>query len=524
MNRWLPLSMALLALGSCTDVDLYASDGTGVPLKDRISVEGTVCSPLPAGKQFPVKVMFLLDASGDATSKAAIIGAVQKVFERFASSSAYFGVIAFHHAAASLVPAGFDRGVQLSTVPVVYSNFKDNSADQTRSLVNALDLARALISGDMSTSCAGLVSRTRYLVVLVTTGAHTAMDSACNSGTATANCKASMGQAACESCMVSESASAVRALADRFQAGELVIEPFYLHTGAPDPVASAQLTQLSIVAGAPLVDSDYAGAEAKLVAVDYRPLTRRITRKLVLAYNRNARAIDGAIKVDSDGDGIPDEDEIKLGTDPLHADTDLDGLSDKVELVAGMNPLSPDTVAGCDPLGDADHDGLTDCEEKILGSNPCMGDTDADGVPDLIEFLAGTDFLRAEGTRDDDADGIPNLDELRAHTDPRSADVRLYSDKGYTYREIEAPDNELGQSCTEIHVSNISLVATKKTDEHPEGQNDIYVYVWSAPADQREAPGIGRLSVYPVIFVPPDKHNPPGPSLFVNDEDFELKP
>lgn len=42
----------------------------------------------------------------------------------------------------------------------------------------------------------------------------------------------------------------------------------------------------------------------------------------------------------TDGDGIPDYYETKLGTDQLLIDTDGDGLDDMTEVVLGYNPIS----------------------------------------------------------------------------------------------------------------------------------------------------------------------------------------
>ena len=46
---------------------------------------------------------------------------------------------------------------------------------------------------------------------------------------------------------------------------------------------------------------------------------------------------------DTDGDGITDEDEKRLGTDPEKADSDGDGIPDGLELQLGLNPLSKKT-------------------------------------------------------------------------------------------------------------------------------------------------------------------------------------
>ncbi len=44
---------------------------------------------------------------------------------------------------------------------------------------------------------------------------------------------------------------------------------------------------------------------------------------------------------DSDGDGLTDELEKAIGTNPHNADTDGDGVSDSQEVAAGTNPLDP---------------------------------------------------------------------------------------------------------------------------------------------------------------------------------------
>lgn len=89
---------------------------------------------------------------------------------------------------------------------------------------------------------------------------------------------------------------------------------------------------------------------------------------------------------DSDGDGLTDAHETRIGTNPFDPDTDKDGLSDGEEvLVQKTDPLNPDT----------DWDGLTDgAEVNVYKTNPLDPDTDDGGVTDGHEVIEdGTDPL-----------------------------------------------------------------------------------------------------------------------------------
>jgi hypothetical protein len=101
------------------------------------------------------------------------------------------------------------------------------------------------------------------------------------------------------------------------------------------------------------------------------------------------------VQVDSDGDGLLDDDEDTVyGTDPLDLDTDDDGLNDGDEVALGTDPLD----------ADSDDDGLPDGAEVELGTDPLDPDTDDDGLFDGTEVGLGTDPLDA----DSDNDGIPD--------------------------------------------------------------------------------------------------------------------
>jgi len=89
--------------------------------------------------------------------------------------------------------------------------------------------------------------------------------------------------------------------------------------------------------------------------------------------------------VDSDNDGITDDVEVTLGTDPFNSDTDGDGLNDGAEVNQYLT----------DPLNaDSDSDGISDGYEVTHASDPLTNDsaldTDGDGFNNLDEFINGT--------------------------------------------------------------------------------------------------------------------------------------
>ncbi len=97
---------------------------------------------------------------------------------------------------------------------------------------------------------------------------------------------------------------------------------------------------------------------------------------------------------DSDGDGIPDEEELRLGMNPNNA---------------------------ADALFDADRDGLTALDEYRAGTDPRNPDTDGDGRPDGDEVLCAGGFCSSPLLADTDGDGVRDGTEVATGTDPSSA-------------------------------------------------------------------------------------------------------
>ncbi|MBN8226401.1 OmpA family protein [Corallococcus macrosporus] len=94
--------------------------------------------------------------------------------------------------------------------------------------------------------------------------------------------------------------------------------------------------------------------------------------------------VDPAGTVDSDNDGLTDEEEVDLGTNPNDPDSDDDGIPDGIEVkVGGTDPLDDDSDDDgiLDGNEDKDHDGIVDADE----TDPKNIDTDGDGLTDGVE-------------------------------------------------------------------------------------------------------------------------------------------
>ena len=112
---------------------------------------------------------------------------------------------------------------------------------------------------------------------------------------------------------------------------------------------------------------------------------------------------------DPDADGLSNEEEQQLGTDPQAEDTDDDGIADGDEVLGQTDPLDSDT----------DDDGLNDGDERKGGTDPTNADTDSDDLGDGEEMDLGTDPLN----EDSDFDGLSDGEEVALGSDPLDEDT-----------------------------------------------------------------------------------------------------
>jgi len=192
---------------------------------------------------------------------------------------------------------------------------------------------------------------------------------------------------------------------------------------------------------------------------------------------------------DTDGDNLKDGEEVdQYHTNPLKVDTDDDGLNDYEEVMSyNSNPLNPDSdgddlkdgeevVRKTNILkSDTDNDGLLDGEEvNKHSSDPLNSDSDGDGLSDGDEFLKyGTDMK----SKDTDGDGLEDGEEVhKFKTNPKMPD----SDNDGLNDGLEVnqyktdplkPDTD-GDGLNDGEEVNNSFTDPLKTDTDDDGLSD----------------------------------------------------
>ncbi|MFK8138095.1 MAG: hypothetical protein AB8E15_07035 [Bdellovibrionales bacterium] len=114
------------------------------------------------------------------------------------------------------------------------------------------------------------------------------------------------------------------------------------------------------------------------------------------------------VAIDTDGDGLTDQEEGLLGTDPLEPDTDEDGLKDGDEVnTHHTSPLLPDSDLG----------GINDGQEVLAGTNPL--DKSDDLTPLELTFISTPDSITNErsGVFVFNIEDIANLDKVMCAID-----------------------------------------------------------------------------------------------------------
>jgi hypothetical protein len=437
---------------------------------DRITLKGRVCAQDTAAERLPLRVVLVVDQAAGPLYASYDPGAVRIQYLRdivqtgLVSEQTEFAVVGFGGRSRTLAPSegSFTRnpGELLSALNQLAISEPCVGTDVCRNYLEGLRTARSVIEGDLAQTPAGTRVITQYLVVLLLAGPQQPLatnrdcceieDSACQRQELQAS-------AACQSQRELQEVDALLSIV--LSEGGLGVRLHVLHLSAETAAVNEQLQKQ-------LRDLAFEGlgsytqiASPEVLSVSGADLLEQRTDlrvKTLVVANLNARPTASGPEVDTDADGLADEQERVLGSDETSADTDGDGIGDLAETLAGLNPLKKDQPNACRPLKkpgqDSDLDGLSDCDEALLGTEPSLVDSDGDGMPDMLEVAGPTDFLQPDAESDDDGDGVTNGDELSGHTDPRSDDSsarRLYryryeiSDEGVVKELYALPMTEL---------------------------------------------------------------------------------
>lgn len=518
----------LLSLNACTNSGLYAAGAGGPSGPDRAEFRGIACVPQAAGESFPVKVLYVLE--GGAGVDRALVGqvtdALNTVTAQFANPYISFAVVGYHSIATGF-QGSFVRDQRIAQAIAQYGAFQEPGPVSHRA---PLKLAQSIISGDMQTGCRGLVARTRYYVVQVILSPDTSCANPVYNAGINAQCNAFLPDTAqCSACELERVTQELKALVPRYNAGEVTVQPLYIHAGDADIVTRYQAASIARAGGTELIEVSPENITSALAGLNYGSLQRELVLKRLVAMNRNVLSRNGEVLIDSDGDGISDDDELRLGFDPTNVDSDGDRISDGVELRMGLpgtaELMSIDTPRGCNPELDSDGDRLNDCEERVLGTDACIVDSDGDGLPDLVEHLGGSNPLIPEDLADDDRDGMTNVLEVMSHTDLLSADIAFQKERGYGYSIKPAPKTLDGRNCYEINIFNVTVAGTEARPspdgtgiDIPEGTNDVFIYFQAGRENDPRGNGIGSSWVPQVTFKPPSSRSPSGPIDFTADD------
>jgi len=495
------LLAALLLPTACTDASLYQGQGdTASP--DRVALTGTVCAEDTFAAELPLRVVIVGDQ------------AIGPLFASFDPGADRIRVLASFVQSALALPdtsvavVGFGgRSTKLAPVepcmpmPGQSCNFSTNPGElvnainqlslaqpclpggDCRDYVEGLRTARALIEGDLAETAAGDRIVTQYVVLLVVAGPQDPM--AENIDCCAPDDAACLGAPPVPDpdCQSQRELAEVAAMKSAIEnGGALGLKLHVVHLAADgDPAVNdrvqSAMEQMAF-SGAGLYQRFNTPASLSPASLDLLRVRTTLRIKTLFVANANARPTPQGPQVDSDGDGLSDFEEELLGTLPGTVDSDRDGIGDMVESLVDFDPLSPDMPTACvrvNPALDSDLDGLSDCDEALLGTEPTLVDTDGDGMPDLLEVIAHTDYLHRDSEADADGDGITNADEVRARTDPRSTDARSQLSYGYRY-DLE----DLGVVVEKFALPLTQLTGVEVIDTTEGTSAGVGTLIWSA--------------------------------------------
>jgi len=538
---------------SCTDAKLVPIPKAETVQDNKISVTGEVCTTDPDELKFPVKLLFLIDASTSIRTtdpEEQRVDAILEVIDSLADQpDVEYGIIAFGLGALITTERCDDYENRVNCQPGFTENLDYAVAgaaqaalsNGTTDYIIALQTAISMLANDMANGVEEDLENARYVVMFLSDGIPDS-DGRFNPDDTCDDAQEWVSTGRPRRGLTDELATLIDQmgdLADRYHVKELSFNGAYL--SAPDVPTNVRACSSNLIRAM----SNYGGGTFRdfssgeginFLFVDFTSFKRVFTLSNLAVSNLNARPFSDAIYLsqrvdtddprldigiaDSDNDGLTDELEDAIGSDPLRQDTDDDGFSDLLEYrlrFDGFDPLDPadaDCIADID-REDQDGDGLRNCEERFVGTSLKRYDTDRDGFGDGFEFLYGTNPALRDDLLDIDFDGASNARELRWHSRPDQDDISFVSQHAYRYNVIDNGITD-ARSCYSFNLSNITLSSTLGSDADGEsiftvapglggrgldvGENRIILEVSEAPFDNPDETRTSQIACVSARF------------------------
>jgi len=531
--------LLILALTSACD---QAPDLERTQVRQKVSLSGSFYTQSPDEIVFPVKILFAIDCSlsmGQEVQGAQAgsdpqflrIDAVRNFIDEYnTNENVSFDILLWSTDVFEMTRDVDGQGGFTKDVDELNRVLDNVNNDTQTDYLGTLDTIHSHIRNDINKSeNKANLPRTKYVVVFLSDGM--------------SNVRGEQQS----DFDIWNSVEDIRETAEDADVGSFSLHSFLLLGGFPPTakgqeargIAEATLNGMSDKGDGQFRLFESAEAIDFISVVDLR-LTVEYEVKYMVAYNYNVRPGVELIYVDSDADGLTNEQEILHETDPLIRDTDDDGLSDYFEVVSSspnhiLDPLTKDSP--CDKMigedwPDTDEDGLTDCEELVKGTNRRVPDTDFDGIPDGIEFLAGSNPLNDQKNGDQDFDGLMDWQEIQSHTNLKSTDLLLQQRYSYSYQQQDmglVPLYEQGEELPshvrqfDFHITNIDVMNTTmpiplpdETNEDSVDEDGNIIEAIPFPSYEHVFPGDNLIRFY-VAQVPQDKPNDP-PVFFMAEQ------
>lgn len=503
--------------------------------KKSFEIQGKYCTEKATEIKYPVRILFLIDGSvsmevNDPPNPQTNERGRQKAFREFweklylnpaqSQQEVEIGLIRF--SAQAQILTGGDRNMD-GSVDTIFTKDPEllksateklSFTDRTTNYINVLSTAYGIIRSEALNADASSLPLTSFVVYFLSDGLP-------SDGTNAA-------QGSNES-QIKEQIEQLAQLKTIFNIGKIELNTLYLSSAQglnEDEQAQNLLinmaewgkgTYRNFVGGENINFANFgAGLIQRLYSLksffSVTPQVLQSSDQLPLTYiedwddhhfldaNQNGLIDCGEPLLDSDGDGLADLFEIRIGTDLLSIDTDLDQLSDRVEWEnrrSGLSPLDPDD-AKCESFEDTDGDGLNDCEELFVGTLKELVDTDGDGLSDWLEFRFATSPQQIEGKNDLDWDGTYNFDEVLGGFDPLCNDSPIRSRVGYS-KELQELGVEDSQNCYQFQLKQITAIP-KEGKDGLVSENQVEIYAGEGAFDENEEISLWKKTCLIVDF------------------------